>query len=132
MPTQSLVLRSEIGRRLTINEMDGNFIYLEALAQEGGGGVISSTVSAPQYYIPVGSGEGLTSSENFTYDYDRRNLLTGSNSTINIDSCQSAIVAGWGNSICDNEGGVILGGVGNSLCLNSDNSAVVVLRFHQL
>ena len=31
MPTQSLVLRGEIGRRLTIAEMDGNFTYLESL-----------------------------------------------------------------------------------------------------
>lgn len=43
----SLVLRSNINRRLTVQEMDGNFTYLENLAQTGGagGGVIEKTYS---------------------------------------------------------------------------------------
>lgn len=43
----SLVLRSNINRRLTVQEMDGNFTYLENLAQTGGagGGVIGKTYS---------------------------------------------------------------------------------------
>lgn len=42
----SLVLRSNINRRLTVQEMDGNFTYLENLAQLGsGGGVIEKTYS---------------------------------------------------------------------------------------
>lgn len=42
----SLVLRGNINRRLTIQEMDGNFTYLENLAQLGsGGGVIETTYS---------------------------------------------------------------------------------------
>lgn len=39
----SLVLRSDIGRRLTIQEMDGNFTYLEGLAQ--GGSITELTVA---------------------------------------------------------------------------------------
>ena len=67
MPTQSLVLRGEIGRRLTIAEMDGNFTYLESLAQ-------SESSAQPNNQIPVGTGTGLTSSESFTYDNICSNL----------------------------------------------------------
>ena len=35
MPTYSLVLRENIGRKLTIQEMDGNFLYLDN-KQSGG------------------------------------------------------------------------------------------------
>ena len=60
MPTQSLVLRGVIGRRLTIAEMDGNFTYLESLAQSGGGtgsslrGLISNISSSflVIWYLP--------------------------------------------------------------------------------
>ena len=68
MPTQSLVLRGEIGRRLTISEMDGNFTYLESLAN-------SEHSTQPDHYIPVGTGTGLTSSESFTFDYVNQNLI---------------------------------------------------------
>jgi hypothetical protein len=39
-----LVLREDIGRRLAIEEMDGNFTYLQSIA--GGGSTI--TISATQ------------------------------------------------------------------------------------
>ena len=89
MPTQSLILRGNINRRLTVAEMDGNFTYLESLAQEGGGG----TTSAPQNHIPVGTGTGLTSSDNFTYDYINNNLISSIDNVISsTNSCQSSII----------------------------------------
>ena len=42
----SLILRSQVGRRLTISEMDGNFTYLENLAQSGGGGSVKNIGNA--------------------------------------------------------------------------------------
>jgi len=67
MPTQSLILRGQIGRRLSIAEMDGNFTYLETLAQEGGTG----TIAIPENQIPVGTGNGLTSSSSLTFDINK-------------------------------------------------------------
>ena len=70
MPTQSLVLRGQIGRRLSIAEMDGNFTYLETLSQEGGIGG-----SIPESQIPVGTGNGLTSSSSLIFDITYNNLI---------------------------------------------------------
>jgi len=71
MPTQSLVLRGQIGRRLSIAEMDGNFTYLETLAQEGGTG---GSISIPENQIPVGTGNGLTSSSSLIFDITYNNF----------------------------------------------------------
>jgi hypothetical protein len=50
MPTYSLTLRGNLGRKLSIQEMDNNWLYLQDLAQTGG------TTSVTQY--------GFTASEN--------------------------------------------------------------------
>ena len=118
MPTQSLILRGEVNRRLTIAEMDGNFTYLESLAQ-------SESSSQPNNQIPVGTGTGLTSSESFTYDYINDNFKSSLDNTISsTSSCQSAIVGGRYNNIVENEGVVILGGTGNRICCASDFSII--------
>ena len=117
MPTQSLTLRGVVNRRLTIQEMDDNFTYLEDLAQEQG--------DQPVNQIPVGTGTGLTSSENFTFDNVCSNLLASPNSTITCGSFQSAIIGGCGNDIINNEGAVILGGYDNRICCQSDYSSII-------
>ena len=48
MPTYSLNLRQDIGRKLTIAEMDGNFLYMQNLIETipgGGGGITEVTYS---------------------------------------------------------------------------------------
>jgi hypothetical protein len=124
MPTQSLILRGQIGRRLSIAEMDGNFTYLETLAQEGGT-VSSGSISIPENFIPVGTGNGLTSSSNLIFDITYNNLKSAPNSTIGTNSCQSSIIGGSYNTISENEGSVIIGGIGNNICCNSDFSAIL-------
>lgn len=57
MSTYSLNLRSELNRRLTISEMDGNFLYLEKLTQE-----IATGITGPTG--PSGGGTGSS------YDQD--------------------------------------------------------------
>jgi hypothetical protein len=116
MPTQSLTLRGEIGRRLTIQEMDDNFTYLEGLAEEQG--------DQPNNQIAVGTGTGLTSSESFTFDNVCSNLLASLDSSITCGSFQSAIIGGCSNTICSNEGSVILGGYANTISCGSDYSII--------
>lgn len=43
MSTYSLNLRGELNRRLSINEMDGNFLYLQELALSGTASTIDLT-----------------------------------------------------------------------------------------
>jgi hypothetical protein len=56
MATYSLTLRESIGRKLTIGELDDNFLYLEDLVSQSGGGSVDSG------QIGFGSPSGLTSS----------------------------------------------------------------------
>ena len=88
MPTYSLTLRQDIGRRLTIPEMDGNFQYLEELALCGGG----SAVDLPEGYVAIGGGYGnsATGSQFFTFDSACKNLVVGDYNSI----CNS----NWPNS----------------------------------
>ena len=123
MPTQSLVLRGQINRRLTISEMDGNFTYLENLAQ-------SSDNSLEEGYILLGSGVGnpATGSNNLTFDKFCKNLISGENNSIS-DSDSSSIIGGYGNTINgDGEGNfnvTIVGGSYNSLYCGSDYSSII-------
>ena len=65
MSTYSLTLRQDVGRKLTIQELDHNFLYLEDLTSEGGG-----SVNLPKGYVVIGGGltGSATGSESFTFD----------------------------------------------------------------
>ena len=124
MPTQSLVLRGQIGRKLTIAEMDGNFTYLEELGMCGG-----SSINLESGFVAIADGSGnATGSNNFTFDQDDKVLSVGTSHYIN-DSCYSVIVGGYGNTL--NGDGVgnystsILGGVYNRICYSSGYSSIV-------
>ena len=72
MPTYSLTLRQDIGRRLTISEMDGNFLYLQDGVNNAGGNL-------PEGYVSIGNGFGNpgTGSQFFTFDKNNSNLQVG-------------------------------------------------------
>jgi hypothetical protein len=64
-----LVLRQQVDRRLEIEEMDGNFLYLEGLIDSFSASVNSTfSVIIPEQRVAFGSGVGLTSSEFFKFD----------------------------------------------------------------
>ncbi len=110
MPTQSLVLRSQIGRRLTIAEMDGNFTYLEDLAQTGG----------------ISPGLCNTISEDSLYS----STIGGGYNTISYCSIYSSIIGGFCNSIICSSKTTILGGCCNYVGSNDyygTNSAGTII-----
>ena len=96
--TYSLTLREPLGRKLTIGELDDNFLYLEDLASKGGGG----SVNIDNNQIGFGSECGLTSSQFFTYDKEQGNLILGQCNQIiggNYKSGCSSIISGVCNYI---------------------------------
>jgi len=98
MPTQSLVLRGEIGRRLTISEMDGNFLYLENLTKDAGGNTgLCNTVSTDSVYSST---------------------IGGGYNTICCTSIYTSIIGGKCNTIFYSSQSSILGGCNNYIGYN--------------
>jgi hypothetical protein len=122
MSTYSLVLRGQIGRRLTIAEMDGNFQYLEEISLSGGGTLNEDFVS-----IGGGLGNPATGSQNFTFDADK-NLIVGNGHTKN-NTDNGVILGGLTNSLDGGGEGLfnssIIGGTLNKICYRSDESSIV-------
>jgi hypothetical protein len=130
MSTYSLILRSTKGSKLTIQEADGNLLYLQDLAFAGGtnsqgatgpqGDIGPQGATGPQgsigpqgpggggsiavdtYAIPVGDGAGLTFSPLLSFDYDRSNLSEGFVNTFGECVGDSVILGGRYNSIYNN------------------------------
>ena len=106
MPTYSLTLRENIGRRLTIQEMDDNFLYLQQLAEEEGGGGFGII---PSNEIPYGStSSGVTYSSNLTFNGS--SIVSGFNNSASCDSLYSAIIGGIYNNISTSSCGSIISG----------------------
>ena len=109
MPTYSLTLRELKGSKLTIQEMDNNWLYLQDLASQGGG-----TVDIDQNQIAIGDPSGLTSSSQFQFDILNNNLILGASHSITGTSSYSTILGGVCNSITGTSSySTILGGCQN-------------------
>ena len=136
MPTYSLTLRQSVNRKLTIQEMDENFLYLESISGGGTGGAgggINGTIDSNQVVYGVSSTE-IGSSSKFTFDSTNSNLIIGT--TNSIDSCSkySAIIGGFYNSIANNSFtygpyfvesvSTIQGGLANQICNSSAGSII--------
>ena len=139
--TYSLLLRKDKGSRLTIEEMDGNLLYLQ---ENGGGG---GTVNIDAGQIAFGSEVGLTSSSSLTLRPGKRHLIFGDNNTISATDSNnisiiggssnsivnasslyahnSGIFSGQYNSICQSIDSVILGGQGNFITQSSHGSFIL-------
>jgi hypothetical protein len=127
MPTYSLTLRQPLGRKLTIQEVDNNWLYLQDLASQSGGGVGSQGATGPQGATgssgpqgatgPSGVGvsidfsqiafggtpSGLTSSSQFQFDNINNNLILGLSHSITGTTSYSVILGGCGNSFYNND-----------------------------
>lgn len=121
MSTYSLTLRGTPGRqtKLSISEMDGNFLYLQDLVNSSGGGTTSVDIDTNQ--IVYGTGVGISSSSNFTFDPVNTNFAVGVNEQSICDrfsgSSQSTILSSNGG-IIGSIGSTIIGG--NSKVNNYD------------
>jgi hypothetical protein len=117
MPTYSLTLRQDIGRRLTISEMDNNFLFLQDLT--------SNDIVSNQILIGAGIGQSATSSNTFTYDKTNRIFKVGVGHTIPSSSIDSLILGGSSNIL---SGGSykssIIGGDSNFLTA-SDYASII-------
>jgi len=126
MPTYSLTLREPLGRKLTIQEVDNNWLYLQDLASQSGG-VGSQGATGPQgatgsagpqgatgpsgvggtidisQIVFGGTPSGLTSSIQFTFDKQTNNLILGESHSITGTSSRSVILGGQCNSFYNNE-----------------------------
>ena len=111
MSTYSLILRENLGRKLTITEMDNNFRYLQNLAA----GTSSLVIDTNQ--IVYGTGDGVSSTQSFTFDPTNKNVGLGS--SYFEGSCRSNIIASNG-AMFGSCGSTILGG--NAMVDNNDPS----------
>ena len=124
MPTYSLTLREPLGRKLTIGEVDNNWLYLQDLASQSGGVNIDDT------QIGFGSTSGLTSSSQFIFDSVNNNLILGFSHSITGTTSYSIILGGRQNTFYNNDllqGGydiksysTIIGGLGNEISKLND------------
>ncbi len=142
--TQSeLVLRSDLGRRLTITEMDGNFVYLEDLiigvSQSivgGGGGTgsgtpgTSGTSGTSGIGIPAGGTAGYILAKASSSDYDTEWVentggggASGSSGTSGVDgtSGTSGVDGTSGTSGTSGISGVGMAILGNNYFLESND-----------
>ena len=106
MSTYSLTLRADIGRKLTINEMDGNFLYTEDIANVALG-VANEALAA--------TNTGGTSSVLLD---PNQNLLAGLEGAFTCGSSQSYILSSNG-LISGSKGSSILGG-NSAICNPGD------------
>ena len=118
MATYSLTIRQNKGSKLTIGELDDNFLYLEDLVSQGGGGSVDSGQIAFG-----GTASGLTSSSNFIYNQSSNNLIFGVTNSI-TGSSASVIMGGVCNTSNSNQSS-ILGGFRNTLNGTSSNSSII-------
>ena len=123
MSTYSLTLRQDVGRKLTITELDGNFLYLQDTAFNASGNL-------PDTFVSIGDGLGnpATGSELFTFDSTCKNLIVGDGHTKN-DTDNGVIIGGYSNTLDgDGEGlfnSSIIGGQYNKICYRSDESSII-------
>ena len=122
--TYSLTLRQPLGRKLTIEEVDNNFLYLQDLASQSG---TSSGVAINNGEIPFGTGIGITSSSNFRLNNVPVQLEFGTGNSIIGNLFNSVILGGQSNYICGNgpigETGIFVG-KSNSIA-NSYHSSII-------
>ena len=153
-PTYSLTLRGDLGRKLTIEEMDDNFRYLDTggsggsgpqgatgtqgingsqgpqgfQGPSGGGGGGSSNVDLNQ--ISFGGPIGLTSSQVFTINTSNTTLSFGNTHTILATSSSNMVIMGGHcNSITNAPSNyscdsAILGGHFNSIYRSKDSTII--------
>jgi hypothetical protein len=150
MSTYSLILRSVKGSKLSIQEADGNLLYLEDLAMTGGAtgatgpkgdtgpqgatGPAGGGSIGPSTYIPVGDGTGLTFSPLLSFDYDTTNFSEGFVNTFGECVGDSVILGGRYNTIYNNNYGsgtpsmcqsAIIGGEYNNIVSGSWHSSII-------
>ena len=122
MSTYSLTLRESLNRKLTITEMDNNFRYLQDIANNASGGTSSLVIDTNQ--IIYGTGDGVSSTQSFTFDTTNKNVGLGSS---NFEgSCRSNIIASNG-AMFGSCGSTILGGnaiVNNNFFSNNDDPSI--------
>ena len=114
MPTYSLTLRSQKQGKITIEELDNNFLYLQDLASQSGGG----SVDIDPGQIAFGSPSGLTSSPYFIINpisedpifgtfFGGGNLILGAQgpqgNSISGTTSVSLVMGGLSNQIIDND-----------------------------
>ena len=128
--TGSLILRRDLTRRLTIEEMDGNFLYLQSLAESGSGGSVSVAIDTNQ--IAFGTGTGITSSSLLIFNPNYNSLITGYENNLSV-SCNSSIIGGKNNNISyQSNDSSIIGGYSNCLTYNSNYSTIIGGEYGQL
>lgn len=76
MPTYSLTLRQDLGRRLTITEMDSNFLYLQDLALSGGTGSGGGGLAGTQYIFVAADGTPVENALELQTAYDQAKTLS--------------------------------------------------------
>ena len=93
MPTYSLTLREPLNRRLSIEEVDNNWLYLEQLALSGATGSIDLGESET-FLLNIGGEIGNTG----LYDVVGENILIGSTNSLSVNSSSGDrnIIIGFG------------------------------------
>ena len=120
MPTHSLILRQTLGRKLTLEELDNNFLHFEESISEIS---LTSSIDIPEYQVLISDGmQGITGSSCFIFDFNNFNLLASQASSIGECIGNSSIIGGYQNCICSSDvgsgtpssyGSSIIGGYGN-------------------
>lgn len=83
-----LILRSVKGSKLTIAEMDGNLLYLQALAMSGGTFTGSTNPAGSNAQVQFNDNDEFGADPDFTYDSNTQNLAVPSISTQNVDTSE--------------------------------------------
>jgi hypothetical protein len=120
MPTQSLVLRGQIGRRLTIAEMDNNFLYLEGLLNCISDGGLNNSISCDSHHSKIIGGEN----NRISYCSPDSVIGAGISDSIVCYSCKSSIISGEDNLICCGSLSTILGGCFNRVTESGKSSVI--------